>query len=138
MYMTRHPENPQAIHYDPNTGRVVYRAHRRHAGRKTDRIEMPAVEFIAALAQHIPHFRKHQIRYYGACNARVRKRLEIDAQSTPKLKIPKPRYRGPPVQSDWARLICTQGTASREGLRDQSIGMSQVWRAAAAGCHRHQ
>ena len=46
-----------------------------------------AVEFIAILAQHIPHARRHQVRYYGACTPEVRKRLGLSGKPL-KIAIP--------------------------------------------------
>jgi len=39
---------------------VHYQAFRKHQGRDTDTISVDAVEFIAMLAQHIPHAHRHQ------------------------------------------------------------------------------
>ena len=80
LYMSRHPFVAGGIHYDAVSGTVHYRAFRKHRGRDTDTISVDAVEFIAILAQHIPHARRHQVRYYGACTPEVRKRLGLSGK----------------------------------------------------------
>lgn len=102
LYMSRHPFVAGGIHYDAVSGTVHYQAFRKHKGRGTDAISAEAVEFIAMLAQHIPHARKHQVRYYGACTPEVRKRLGL-SRVPPRLKIPaRTAARG---RRSWARLI---------------------------------
>jgi hypothetical protein len=102
LYMSRHPFVAGGIHYDAVSSTVHYRAFRKHVGRDTDTISVDAVEFIAMLAQHIPHARRHQFRYYGACTPEVRKRLGISRVAS-RLKIPaRTAARG---RRSWARLI---------------------------------
>ena len=101
-YMVRHPFDPRGIEYRPEEGTVRYRASRMHATRKTDTFEVDAVEFIAIIAQHIPHRNRHQVRFYGAAHHAVRKRLglsgvNVDSQM-PKVTAAKGR-------KSWARLI---------------------------------
>lgn len=102
LYMSRHPFIAGGIHYDAVSGTVHYRAFRKHKGRDTDTISVDAVEFIAMLAQHIPHARKHQVRYYGACTPEVRKRLELSGKP---LKIAMPARTAARGRRSWARLM---------------------------------
>ena len=101
-YMVRHPFDPRGIEYRPKEGTVRYRASRMHATRKTDTFEVDAVEFIAIIAQHIPHRNRHQVRFYGAAHPAVRKRLGLSGVSVdsqmPNVTAAKGRKR-------WARLI---------------------------------
>lgn len=101
MYMLRHPFNPKAIEYNRKTGTVIYTAARFHKGRNTNRIELSALDFISCLVQHIPHLGKHTVRYYGACQAKVRKRLGITPKKSPPIFIPGPIARW---QGEWPRL----------------------------------
>jgi hypothetical protein len=102
LYMSRHPFATGGIHYDPVSDTVHYQSARKHVGRKTDVISTDAVEFIFWLSQHIPHARKHQVRFYGALTATVRARLGLSGKPVG-LKIPaRTAARG--IKS-WARQI---------------------------------
>ena len=101
-YAARHPFNSKRISYNANTGKVIYRANRPHGRRKTNIVEAHAVDFISMLAQHIPHRRRHQFRYYGATNPKVRKRLELTGESVPPAAPEVTASRG---RRSWARLI---------------------------------
>jgi len=101
-YAARHPFNPKRITYNPKTGKVIYKANRIHGRRKTDTVEAHAVDFIAMLAQHIPHRRRHQFRFYGAANAKVRKRLGLTGK--PSSHAP-PKVTAARGRRSWARLI---------------------------------
>jgi len=101
-YAARHPFNPKRITYMPETGKVIYRANRIHGRRKTDTVEAHAVDFIAMLAQHIPHRRRHQFRHYGAANAKVRKRLGIAGKP---IEPAAPEVTASRGKRSWARLI---------------------------------
>ena len=102
MYISRHPFVIGGIHYDAVSSTVHYQAFRKHQGRDTDTISVDAVEFIAMLAQHIPHAHRHQVRYYGVCTPEVRKRLGISGVPS-RLKIPaRTAARG---RRSWARMI---------------------------------
>ena len=101
-YMARHPFNPKGIHYNAHRGTVSYRAPRVHGTRKTDTIEVDAVDFIAMLAQHIPHRRRHQFRYYGAANPKVRKRLDLCGLP---VETEMPEVTAARGRKSWARLI---------------------------------
>jgi hypothetical protein len=70
-----HADVSEGIRYQPETGKVVYRAPRMHGGKKQNFALFDAVDFLAALADHIPHQRKHEVRYYGAAHPRIRARL---------------------------------------------------------------
>jgi hypothetical protein len=100
-YVSRHPFDPWGIRYNKTTRTVRYRAKRRHATRNTDVIEVDAVDFIAIIAQHIPHARRHQVRYYGAANAKVRKRLGLTGRPTRGI----PAATAARGRRSWARLI---------------------------------
>lgn len=65
-YIYRHPFRLEGITYDEDRGKVVYQARRAHGLKGTDTQEFDPVEFIGALACHIPPPNKHQVRYYGA------------------------------------------------------------------------
>ena len=101
-YMARHPFNPKGIHYNAHRGTVSYRAPRVHGTRKTDTIEADAVDFIAMLAQHIPHRRRHQFRYYCAANPKVRKRLDLCGLP---VETEMPEVTAARGRKSWARLI---------------------------------
>ena len=101
-YMARHPFNPRGIHYNADRGTVRYQAPRVHGTRKTDTIEVEAVDFIAMLAQHIPHRRRHQFRYYGAANPKVRKRLGLCGLP---VDTEMPEVTAARGRKSWARLI---------------------------------
>jgi len=101
-YMARHPFNPRGIHYNADTGTVRYQAPRVHGTRKTDTIKVDAVDFIAILAQHIPHRRRHQFRYYGAANPKVRKRLDLCGLP---VATQMPEVTAARGRKSWARLI---------------------------------
>jgi hypothetical protein len=102
MYMLRHPFNPKAIEYNQKTGMVTYTAARFHQGRNTNRLKLRALDFISCLVQHIPHLGNHTVRYYGACQAKVRQRLGITPKKSPPIFIPGPIARW---QGDWPRLL---------------------------------
>jgi hypothetical protein len=101
-YMSRHPFNPKRIRYDAVTATVRYRAHKTHARRNTDTIEVDAVEFIAILALHIPHARRHQFRYYGAAHPKVRQRLGLSGEP---VNTQMPAVTANRGRRSWARLI---------------------------------
>lgn len=101
-YMARHPFNPKGIHYNAERGTVRYQAPRVHGTRKTDTIEVDAVDFIAMLAQHIPHRRRHQFRFYGAANPKVRKRLDLCGLP---VTTEMPEVTAARGRKSWARLI---------------------------------
>lgn len=67
-YIYRHPFRLEGVTYDEERGKVVYRAKRVHGLKGTDTQEFEPVEFIGALARHIPPPGKHQVRYYGAAH----------------------------------------------------------------------
>ena len=103
MYMARHPFNPKGIHYDRQEGTVTYRANRRHPTRNTATLKTDAVEFIAWLVQHIPHFGQHQVRFYGAASPKVRRRLGL--VGTAVLDKTVPRHIARRGRRSWSRLI---------------------------------
>ena len=101
-YMARHPFDPAGIRYDAAKGTVRYRAGRRHAVRKTAFIEVDALDFIAMLATHIPHARRHQVRYYGAAHPAVRHRLGLGGLP---VDTDMPAVTAARGHKSWARLI---------------------------------
>ena len=72
----RHPFRLERITYDEQSGKVVYQARRAHGLKGTDTQVFEPLEFIGALARHIPPPNKHQVRYYGAAHRDFR--AEID------------------------------------------------------------
>ena len=56
--------------YLPEQGRVLYRAGKMHGSIKRNFEVFEAVEFIAVLADHVPHRRLYRVRYYGVIHHR--------------------------------------------------------------------
>lgn len=67
-YIYRHPFRLEGVTYDEERGKVIYQARRTHGLKGTDTQEFEPVEFIGALARHIPPPNKHQVRYNGAAH----------------------------------------------------------------------
>lgn len=54
---------------------MVYRAKKRHGLLKRNFEVFDALDFIAAISDHFPHKRRHQVRYYAALHPLYRKSL---------------------------------------------------------------
>ncbi len=78
-YLFRHPFHAEGIVYQPESGKVLYRAKKRHGLLKRNFQVFDAVEFIGVLSDHIPHRRRHQVRYYAALHPRYRSCLPAAA-----------------------------------------------------------
>ncbi len=78
-YLFRHPFHAAGIIYQPKGGKVLYRSKKRHGLLKRNFQVFDAVEFIATLSDHIPHRRRHQVRYYAALQPRYRSCLPAPA-----------------------------------------------------------
>ena len=105
-YMRRHPFVSTGIRYNADTDKVIYRAKRVHGGDNRNFAVFSADEFLAALADHIPHRRTHTVRYYGAAHPAVRKRLF--GSTTVGVMVPasaKPTYAETKGRRSWARQI---------------------------------
>lgn len=74
-YAHRHPFSAEGISYNAETGKVVYRAKKRHGTKKRNFEVFDAVEFIGVLSQHIPHMGRHRVRYYKALHPLYRDAL---------------------------------------------------------------
>jgi hypothetical protein len=103
MYMSRHAFNPKGIEYDAEAGQVHYRPGRKHPVTRVEVMTFDAVEFIALLAQHIPHARKHQVRFYGAANPKVRERLGLSRAGG--VAVARPDCSSSRGRKNWAQLI---------------------------------
>jgi len=104
--MRRHPFSTKGIRYNEQTGAVLYRGHRMHGGKKTNFATFSAEEFLATLADHIPHRKKHQVRYFGAATPRVRARL-FGGAKPPGVSVPRedPVHEASKGRRSWARWI---------------------------------
>jgi hypothetical protein len=74
-YAHRHPFSGEGVTYKASTGTVIYRAKKQHGLKKRNFEVFDALDFIAALADHIPHRRRHRVRYYAALHPRYRSSL---------------------------------------------------------------
>ena len=74
-YAHRHPFRADGVIYNAETGTVIYRSNKRHGKTRSNFEAFDAVDFIAAIADHIPHRRRHRVRYYGALHPRYRSSL---------------------------------------------------------------
>ena len=68
-YIRRHPFRLSGFSYNPQQGVVLYHAHKMHGTKKQSFVTFDdPVEALEALAQLIPHRRKHSVRYDGAAH----------------------------------------------------------------------
>ncbi|MFM7204542.1 MAG: transposase [Myxococcota bacterium] len=88
--------------YDEKRGKVIYQARRTHGLKGTDTQEFEPVEFIGALARHIPPPNKHQVRYYGAAHRDFRAEMR-DGWVPPGTSTSGERLEE--GRASWARLI---------------------------------
>ena len=99
-YQYRHSFEPGGVTYNEDNRTVVYQQRREHPKKRRNFEVFSAQDFLLALADQVPHRRKHLIRYYGAAHHKVRKRLGIGPDN-PTGRV---SSTGPP-QSRWARLL---------------------------------
>ena len=99
-YQYRHSFEPGGVTYNEDNRTVVYQQRREHPKKRRNFEVFSAQDSLLALADQVPHRRKHLIRYYGAAHHKVRKRLGIGPDN-PTARV---SSTGPP-QSRWARLL---------------------------------
>jgi len=73
QYMLRAPFSLQKITWKPETQTVIYRSKPHHNTKRNFEI-FTAVDFLAALIDHIPPKSKHTVRYYGVYSNKTRGR----------------------------------------------------------------
>jgi hypothetical protein len=65
QYIIRNTFSVEKMHYNENTGTVIYHSKMSHGNNKKNFEVYSAEEFIAAITQHIPDKSFQMIRYYG-------------------------------------------------------------------------
>ena len=99
-YQYRHSFEPAGVLYNKQNRTVVYRQRKEHPKKHRNSEVFSTQDFLLALADQVPHRRKHLVRYYGAAHHKVRKRLCIGPDNPTVFTSSV----GPP-QSQWARLL---------------------------------
>lgn len=72
QYILRNPFSVEKIHYQRQSGQVVYRSKMTHGKHKRNFEIFSAAEFIATITQHIPEKSFQLVRYYGWYSNRAR------------------------------------------------------------------
>lgn len=86
QYIIRNTFSLEKMQYLHNTGKVLYRSKMSHGRNKRNFQVFPALDFIAAITQHIPERSFQLVRYYGWYSNRMRgdrkKQEEREAEQT--------------------------------------------------------
>ena len=81
QYLLRAPFSLQKITWKPETQTVIYRSKPHHNTKRNFEI-FKAVDFLAAVIDHIPPKFRHTVRYYGVYSNRTMGRLRAKENST--------------------------------------------------------
>jgi hypothetical protein len=72
QYIIRNPFSLKKVSYQQETGQVIYRSKMSHGRNKKNFEVFKALDFIAAITQHIPEQSFQLVRYYGWYSNRMR------------------------------------------------------------------
>jgi len=72
QYIIRNPFSLRKLQYQQQTGQVIYRSKMSHGANKRNFEIFDALDFIAAITQHIPEPSFQLVRYYGWYSNRMR------------------------------------------------------------------
>ncbi|WP_303720831.1 transposase [Malonomonas rubra] len=72
QYIIRNPFSVEKIHYQQQSGQVIYKSKMTHGKNKKNFEVFSAEEFIASITQHIPEKNFQLVRYYGWYSNRSR------------------------------------------------------------------
>ncbi|WP_321532633.1 transposase [uncultured Desulfuromonas sp.] len=72
QYIIRNTFSVEMIHYQQQSGQVIYKSKMTHGKNKKNFEVFSAGEFIAAITQHIPEKSFQLVRYYGWYSNRAR------------------------------------------------------------------
>ena len=119
-YLIRATFSQKRMEYSPEQATVVYRS---KDGK--DKKTYDALEWLAAMACHVPERGKQSIRYYGAyansVRGKQRKRQEVEPIPT----VLEPVISSEAFRRNWARPI-------QEGLRSFTLGLSPMQKGNAS------
>ncbi len=99
-YLVRTPFSQKRMQYSPHEATVLYRS-KDGRGKKT----YDALEWLAAMACHVPERKRQTLRYYGAYANSVRGKQRKRQQVEPIPTVLEPVISSEAFRRNWARLI---------------------------------